>query len=334
MPTRRFNLVTERAGVNYVRTVVEECNSIFKEHDLRADYGHDAFVLIVDGEKVTSTEIAMQIKAGVSYCTPKTCRFQATGGQLTFWAGHNLTTLGVVYDPSEKVAFWMNLKAEAQSLTRGRREQKGATIEFAKTAWNRLDQKLFAEFMVPVLRNRTPTIDMHTALEWARSDDFETHNIGVRVLAIRHRDEIASWQELFRLFHDREADQLSVNVPLSFVQIIGHPDNWGHGAQAPEAVISFVKERVGKFGTKELAKLMLYFDENDLERGSLGSSLMALLAISPECLKLFAQVRDNNFPKEARQTAGSLIEYADGDPSCYQFWYWNFDPKKYEYPYE
>src|ERR1700722_19113696 len=109
MPLRKLNSATERAGVNYVRKLVEVNNSIFKEQDLRHDYGHDAFVLLVEGEQVLSKEIAMQIKSGVSYCTPTTCKIPATGGQLTFWAGHDLETLGVVYDPSEDMAYWVDL---------------------------------------------------------------------------------------------------------------------------------------------------------------------------------------------------------------------------------
>src|SRR5665213_1815134 len=110
MPIRKLNTVTERAGVNYVRDVVETNNSIFKEQDVRHDYGHDAFVLLVDGERVLPKEIAMQIKSGASYCTPTTCKIPATRGQLLFWAGHDLDTLGVVYDPGEAMAYWVDLK--------------------------------------------------------------------------------------------------------------------------------------------------------------------------------------------------------------------------------
>jgi hypothetical protein len=48
LPVRKLNTVTERACVNYVRGVVEANNSVFKELDLRHDYGHDAFVLLVE----------------------------------------------------------------------------------------------------------------------------------------------------------------------------------------------------------------------------------------------------------------------------------------------
>jgi hypothetical protein len=102
MPVRKLNTVTERASVNYIRGVVEADNSVFKEQDLRHDYGHDAFVLLVEGEKVLPKEIAMQIKSGASYCTPTTSKIPATGGQLMFWAGHDMDTLGPRHRPRRR----------------------------------------------------------------------------------------------------------------------------------------------------------------------------------------------------------------------------------------
>jgi hypothetical protein len=137
MPIRKQNMATERAGVNYVRALVEENNSVFKEIDQRSDYGHDAFVLLVEGERVIPKEVAMQVKAGSSYCTPSTCKVPATAEQLAFWAEHDLTTLGVVYDPNEGVAYWVNLQAEARKRIQSR-SQKGALIVFPKARWNLL----------------------------------------------------------------------------------------------------------------------------------------------------------------------------------------------------
>ena len=89
MPIRKRSSATERLGVNYVRSIVEENNSVFKEIAQQHDYGHDAFVLLVEGEQVLPKEIAMQIKSGASYCTLTTCKIPATASQLTFWKGHD-----------------------------------------------------------------------------------------------------------------------------------------------------------------------------------------------------------------------------------------------------
>ena len=57
----RGNLVTERAGVNFVRGVLEGAGSLFKEINLQHDFGQDAtMVLVVDGH-VRPREVAFQI---------------------------------------------------------------------------------------------------------------------------------------------------------------------------------------------------------------------------------------------------------------------------------
>ena len=48
MPIRKRNKVTERAGVNFVQSVVESNSSIFKEIAQQHDYGHDAFILLTE----------------------------------------------------------------------------------------------------------------------------------------------------------------------------------------------------------------------------------------------------------------------------------------------
>jgi hypothetical protein len=150
--------------VNFVRNAVEVNNSVFKEQDLRHDYAHDAFVMLVEGKHVLPKEIAMQIKSGTSYCKPTTCNIPAKAGQLTFWAGHDMDTLGIVYDPDEDMAYWVDLKVEARQRTRGQREQTGAVIEFPKSPWNRFDARMFREFLVPTLQGKTPLIGMWNML--------------------------------------------------------------------------------------------------------------------------------------------------------------------------
>ena len=69
----RGNLTTERAGVNFVRGVVEGAGSLFKEINLQHDFGQDAtMVLVIDGH-VRPREIAFQIKSGASYVSLAGC---------------------------------------------------------------------------------------------------------------------------------------------------------------------------------------------------------------------------------------------------------------------
>lgn len=49
LPKRKKSAATERKGVNYIRSVVEESGSIFQEITRDNDYGNDAFIeLVID----------------------------------------------------------------------------------------------------------------------------------------------------------------------------------------------------------------------------------------------------------------------------------------------
>jgi hypothetical protein len=322
MPIRKLNAVMERAGVNYVRGVVESNNSVFKEQDLRYDYGHDAFVLLVEGEHVLPKEIAMQIKSGASYCTPTACKIPATGSQLVFWAGHDLDTLGVVHDPNEGVAYWVDLKVEAKIRVRGQREQSGAVIEFPKMPWNRIDARMFREFLVPTLQGKAPLIDLATSLEWARSDHLDTHDLGVRILSSRHWRDQATWDCMFELFLGREAARTTPRVGIEFAKAMGHPDDASPRSEWPEHLRESIRERVVAFGKDEIVKLLHHVE--DLERGGIGYGLMSALAARPDCSTIFATIRDDpTIDEHIREKARGILRYDEYEPL--HLWHWTKD---------
>lgn len=60
----RKNRPIERAGVNAARTLFEAAGYVFQEVELGNDYGKDAYVDLVDGDKATGICVALQIKSG------------------------------------------------------------------------------------------------------------------------------------------------------------------------------------------------------------------------------------------------------------------------------
>jgi hypothetical protein len=322
MPIRKKSSITERAGVNYIRGVVEANNSVFKEMDQQYDYGHDAFVLLVEGEQVLPKEIAMQIKSGGSYCTPTTCKIPATAGHLAFWAGHDLETLGVVYDPAEDVAYWVDLKSEARARTRGRLKGTGAVIEFSKEEWNRLDTQMFGAFLVPTLQGKAPRMNLETTVGWARSEDLDIHDLGVKILAARHYQAPEMWSTLLELFRERDPARITPRVWIALVKIIGHHDDGGSYHDTPDEVKSSVCREVLRFGSAELAKLLFHVDDYGFERPSNGYSLMALLGARRDSPEIIASIRDDPaFDEETRRKAAHLIAIYDDDPRWFGFWH-------------
>src|SRR5258707_8589280 len=209
----RGNLVRGRSGVNVVRGVVEGAGCLFKEINLQHDFGQDAtIVLVVDGY-VRPREIALQIKSGVSYVSPSRCHLTASAAHIYFWAEHDLLTIGVVFDPVEKAAWWIDLKTAAREFRRSN-PKSGTTFTFPKGLWNRFDSTDFVLMLVPTLLGEAPNVALDRLCDWVMCDDVETHDIGVCAIRARHYREAAAWDCLIEAFKCRPASQLTLNLPI------------------------------------------------------------------------------------------------------------------------
>lgn len=318
MPIRRRTCAIERQGVAFVRSVVEMANSVFKEIDRAYDYGHDAFALLVDGEQVTAKEIALQIKAGVSFCTKQTCRVPATRPQLRFWARHDLTTIGVVYDPDVDCAWWVDLQAEAKCHHRS--DDHPTTVTFRKSDWNRFDHERFPQVLLPALLGQPPRVDLATALAWAADTDSDTHDLGVRTLLARFRREAATWDLILRLFRERRAG-CSVGVFLGLVRIMGHPDEGYFSDEVPPSIRHAAERTILEFGKPEVVALLEFVEEGGFERGERGNGLFAIVPNLPDGLRILRDIAsDETLGLEVRQNAGVLLRVERDDPEWWDLW--------------
>lgn len=310
-PIRRRTNATERKGVNYVRDIVEDANCVFREIDRAGDYGYDAFVLIVDGEAVTPVEVALQIKAGRSFCRAADCRFSATPAQLGFWAGHGLTTLGVVYDPGDGCAWWIDLTQEAKGMSRGIGSQ---TVTIPKATWNRFDRAGFWEVLIPSLLGTAPRLDLTTALEWAAASDYDTHDLGARVLLARHRGAPETWEALFEQFRLRGAAS-SFNIIRGFIRMMGHSDEGYYGDEIPSSIRRAAQDRILNFGKLEFVAVLSFVDDYIcFERGGVGWGLFAIIPPHPKGLALLADIAADT------EIEGSVSENAALMLSIHRWW--------------
>ena len=218
MPVRRRINATERTGVAFVREVVENSNCVFKEVDRAYDYGHDAFILLVDEERVTPVEFALQIKAGQSFRRKNGYAFSASRAQLNFWAKHPLLTLGVVYDPEEKSGYWVDLQEEGRLQ---KFSSKTVTIKIPREDWNKFDTEGFREVVLPVLLGEPPRLSLQKAINWAETKNQTTHELGASVLLSRYRTEPDTWRTLLNQFQSRGGD-CGFSVFRGLVRIMGH----------------------------------------------------------------------------------------------------------------
>lgn len=318
----RGNLTIERAGVNFVREIVEEAGCLFKEINLQHDFGQDAtIILVVDGE-VQPREVALQIKSGRKYNRARYCRIPVTPAHMSFWAHHDLLTLGLVYDPTEKAAYWLDLKAEARAHERA--GQMPASITFRKSLWNRFDSRLFRSTLIPVLMKKAPVIPLDEAITWSLDDDFDTHMIGVRVLLNRYFVEKMTWETLIRLFNTREVSDMSPMVPAAFSKLLGNWDlsyTFTTARLSPE-VQEFARNAVTSLGPEGVAKLLEFLDCDegwDFSRGSLGRAFLIIFESQKDMREIFRTiVTSSAFGEPVRRMATELDLAYSKDPR----WYW------------
>lgn len=317
----RNNLITERAGINYARVVVEGAGCLFKEINLQHDFGHDASILLVLDGEVQPREVALQVKSGQSYNSEDACHLPATAGHIDFWARHDLVTLGIVYDPEADAAYWIDLQAECRALMK-LRNPGGATINFLKAAWNRFDADHFSTVLVPTLLGKAPTVPIFTALKWARASDFHTHDLGVRTLLARHKQAAATWSCLLEQFHSRTPDALSVGVPVGFAKLLGHCDIGDYTGKVDDEVRQLVQSSLKAFNADDIAKLLLMLDDDEtFDRGQLGYAFLPLLGGRSDSMALLSELRnDSSRDADVRAKAELLLRWYQHDPEWWSFW--------------
>jgi len=306
--------------VNFVRGVVEGAGSLFKEINLQHDVGQDATMVLVVGDVVRPRVVALQIKSGKSYVSTSHCRLTATAAHIYFWAEHDLITLGVVYDPVEKTAWWIDLQSAARDF-RKKSPKSDTTFTFPKGLWNRFDDGDFRSILVPTLVGEAPTVPLERLCTWVRSSDLETHDLGVRIIRARYYRAAGAWDCLIESFISRPANQMTLNLPIALAKLLGHDDLGFYSAEIPEEVRTPAVARVLAFGSNEIAKLLSMLPDSDFDRPSLGYSLLPIFGGREESPTILAAIRDNDlFDPGVRELAGGLFAWCQNDPRFWSFW--------------
>ncbi len=317
LPIRKSTNATERKGIAFVRDAVEEANCVFKEIDRASDYGHDAFVLLVDGEQVMPQEFAVQVKAGKSFCKADSCSFHATKAQLNFWARHPLETLGVVYDPDAACAWWVDLKVEAKSQPTN---ESGRTVSFAKEDWNRFDSDGFQTVILPILLEEPPRISLEIATQWLKSDSWNTHDLGARVLISRHKNDASAWVAMLNAFESR-GREASFSVFCAIVKILGNSEVGSLPNTIPDNIQVSLQQRILEFGELKVVELLHFVDDNGYERGSAGYGLFALFPSMPNHVSILESIAGSaKLSGEVRENAALLLAIRENDPDWWNLW--------------
>ncbi|MGF2213768.1 PQQ-binding-like beta-propeller repeat protein [Streptomyces albidoflavus] len=116
MATVSPNRRTERAGVNALRSFLDEHDHLVQEIASGTDHGEDCFVMLTRQRKRTGYSFTVQVKAGKKY---KRARGYAidVGDHFRDWQASKVPVIGVVYDVDERRMFWVNLTQRLGTVT-------------------------------------------------------------------------------------------------------------------------------------------------------------------------------------------------------------------------
>lgn len=309
LPTRPLTAAMEREGVNFVRNVVEKNNCIFHEIHHENDYGNDAFVELVDGQQVTGRCVGVQIKAGDSYLTTSTCRIPYTAKQATYWSNHSLRVLGVVYDPGQQVAYWINLGARSKNLS------TTGTLTFDRSEFRRLTEDTFGAIVLPLLLGKRAILTQERARSYAVSAEPEAKAIGLRTLLYDHHNSLDTWKFFHQLLIDPPAGEPNPFLAHALAHIPWHGDIAWFGGEIDERVRKQVRGEMNHWGRPELQGLLAMMDENGIERGSVGQSVYAIIdqAVDAADAKLVEIAFDRGTHREIRERALYLLCFVKQD---------------------
>lgn len=313
MTTKRKRTKTiERLGINYVRNVVESCNSTFKEIDLSNDIGNDAYIEFILGEEATGCCIGAQIKSGKSYVSndKRTYYFRTDKDHFEYWKSHILPIVGIVFNPLEKRAVWCDI---TEYIENNPEVIEKGPYQISVSAGKEFSKNTFHDFIKHFLKYQKrykKGDNFGRSLEYfADTKDTQRCFEGIKSLFFYHRSRRAIWYYFITSFSNIKNEILRTQLAVCLAYIPGHMDILWHrnnviDEDTRKYALSLIKER---FGRKEVELLLeLVDEENGFSRGSIGEWIHAIIDIIPNRPNILKSIVFDNCTDE-KIRYGSLI---------------------------
>lgn len=304
MPPYKRSAVTSKEGINFVRSVVESAGSLFLKIEQENDLGIDALVEFTRNERPVNRQIAVQIKSGASYYNPEKeeCAFPVEGHR-SYWSSHPLPVFGIVYVPSEKAAFWLDLKWYLNA------HSQATTVRFPATHANRLATDSFATLFMPAVLGEVPQLGYDEAVRLADSHRSSETYLGLLVLFRRYPNDHAVWDRLIAHLQTFSADDIPTVWVYWLAHIPGHGDIFYYGETPNGETKAYVRRKFAQFGYQEVVKLLEMIDlDNRIARGTIGQSVEAIISSLPGSSSLLRKViSTTSLTMDLRESAALIL---------------------------
>ena len=312
MPKYLKTNATSKAGINYVRTLVEAHNCIFQKIDQENDVGIDALVELVKNERPTGNFIATQIKSGNSYFDKKAnlCKIPI-GDHREYWSKHSLPVYGIVYIPEYESEYWVNITEYLQqNLTH-------TVISYEPTLVNIINKTTFATQFIPHLTGEVPEISFEFAKELFKSTNPDELFLGLYTLFKKYADKNEVWKIFVDYFRNHPVNEIPEPLVYYLSVIPWHPDMLFYKDSHTAESRNYGKTLIKEFSKEDILKLLYFVDEeNMISRGSLGQSVEAIVSSIPDFLKYLEEIiKDQTQEIKLREIAAIIYAYHKGADS-------------------
>lgn len=305
MPKYPERNVTSKSGVNHARTVVESCNSIFHEIHQENDIGVDAIIEIIKNERPTGKMVALQIKSGESFFVRGECIIPVENHAI-YWSSHHLPMFGIVYVPSLKNAYWVDIKKYLAE------NENASTIKYQPTKANTFDGVDFKRVFIPTILKESPDgFSFEDSVELFRSSNNDESFLGLLLLFRLYTDKKEAWDEFVNYLRQRNTDEIPKIFPYFLAHIPWHFDIWGGNEKITNETREYGKKLFESLEKPEIVKLLsMIDDEKGIGRGTIGQSVEAVISSLPQSKLYLAEiVNDNDMDLKIREYAATIFAY-------------------------
>lgn len=300
---------TAKAGINYVKTIVEAHNCIFQKIDQENDVGIDALIELVKNEIPTGNFIASQIKSGNSYFDKKAnlCKIPIDTHR-DYWSKHSLPVYGIVYIPEYDSAYWVNIKKYLKA------NPSATVISYKPTLANIINRATFIAQFTPHLTGEVPNINFELAKELFQSKNPDELYLGLYTLFKKYSDRNEVWEIFVDYFKTHSEDEIPEMLVYYLSVIPWHPDIAFFRDSYTQESRSYGQTLINQFKKCDIEKLLHFVDEeNMISRGSLGQSVEAIVSSIPSFLECLEEIiRDKTQEIKIREVAAVIYAYHKG----------------------
>jgi hypothetical protein len=287
----RVGHVSERGGINAVRTLLEAYGMVVDEVDGRSDYGRDLNMDITENGEVTGAVIGVQVKGDRRFVRDGSWELPVTPKDRRFWAESSVPIVGILWDPISHEMRWTNLTAYARTdhtisawpPKSSRTPRTDDDLVYIPTT-QRLDEHTLPEMVDQMLayvrRSSTP------ALLGLFDPDDERRCRAIFDCWALGRSDARAFLLLRRMLPALEGESLRHAIEV-LSHLTPHPDIfWHHGNWIPPEIERQVQPTF-RWSSQEVCDLVRAVEHMDeegsgWERGGLGQCLWCLLIEDPD----------------------------------------------------